>query len=401
MIENCKFMLLTFVLILNMLCRFVGHHIPKRERQQHQQQQQLQQQQQQQYQPHQHRPSRFTNVYVKNLMPDIKEEELKELFSGFGPIVSVLIQRDEMGNSKGFGFVNFERHDDAERAVMQMNDTEYIGRRLVVSRAQKKSERERDQEHHPQPNNHHDSNNHSSPSSQNGNGIKHHRYQGMNLYIKNLDDQVDDQRLRDEFSRYGTITSAKVMREDKTGHSKGFGFVCFTTTQDASKAVAEMNGRMIASKSIYVAPAQRKEDRRNQEQHNQQQQQQQQQHRQLHLQQPFMPVPGYPHVYYDYSGYPQTEISPNRPPPPPPQVRYATAPPVAATTPFLKQGYPVPVPTYYMPSPTAPNHPAYPPQSPSPHDESQPPEELSMDMIESYSPETQNQILGERIYAVV
>ena len=46
------------------------------------------------------------------------------------------------------------------------------------------------------------------------------RYQGVNLYVKNLDDTIDDGRLREEFSAYGTITSAKVMTDDKD-NSKG------------------------------------------------------------------------------------------------------------------------------------------------------------------------------------
>ena len=36
------------------------------------------------------------------------------------------------------------------------------------------------------------------------------KYQGMNLYVKNLSDEVDDDRLREQFSLYGTVTSAKV-----------------------------------------------------------------------------------------------------------------------------------------------------------------------------------------------
>merc|ERR1719297_233084 len=87
------------------------------------------------------------------------------------------------------------------------------------------------------------------------------RYQGVNLYVKNLDDSIDDEILGKEFSPYGTITSAKVMCCEE-GRSKGFGFVCFSSPEEATKAVTEMNGRIIVAKPLYVALAQRKEDRK-------------------------------------------------------------------------------------------------------------------------------------------
>jgi polyadenylate-binding protein len=89
------------------------------------------------------------------------------------------------------------------------------------------------------------------------------KYQGVNLYIKNLDDGIDDERLRAEFEPFGTITSAKVMRDEK-GTSKGFGFVCFSSPDEATKAVAEMNNKMIGQKPLYVSLAQRREVRRQQ-----------------------------------------------------------------------------------------------------------------------------------------
>ena len=56
------------------------------------------------------------------------------------------------------------------------------------------------------------------------------KYHNINLYIKNLEDDVDEDKLREMFAPYGTITSHKIMRDDK-GNSRGFGFVCFSTPE--------------------------------------------------------------------------------------------------------------------------------------------------------------------------
>ncbi|XP_013990362.1 polyadenylate-binding protein 1-like isoform X3 [Salmo salar] len=141
---------------------------------------------------------KFTNVYIKNFGDDYSDEKLQEVFSAFGRTLSVRVMMDERGRSRGFGFVNYENHEDAQR--------------------------------------------------------------GVNLYVKNLDDGLDDEKLRKEFAPYGTITSAKVMTDG--GHSKGFGFVCFSSPEEATKAVTEMNGRIVATKPLYVALAQRKEERK-------------------------------------------------------------------------------------------------------------------------------------------
>lgn len=66
-------------------------------------------------------------------------------------------------------------------------------------------------------------------------------HQGSNIYVKNIDDDVTDDDLREHFSQCGMITSAKLMRDTK-GISKGFGFVCFSTPEEANKAVAILHG---------------------------------------------------------------------------------------------------------------------------------------------------------------
>ncbi|XP_032810439.1 polyadenylate-binding protein 1 isoform X1 [Petromyzon marinus] len=187
----------------------------------------------------------FTNVYIKNFGDDMDDERLREYFEQYvGKTLSVKVMMDEGGKSKGFGFVSFERHEDAQKAVDEMNTKELNGRAIYVGRAQKKAERQ-------------------TELKRKFEMLKQERmskYQGVNLYVKNLDDNINDERLWKEFSPFGTITSAKVMMEE--GRSRGFGFVCFSSPEEATKAVTEMNGRIIGSKPLYVALAQRKEERK-------------------------------------------------------------------------------------------------------------------------------------------
>jgi len=58
---------------------------------------------------------------MKNLDQDITEELIELKFSEFGKITNVKIAKDADGNSKGFGFVNFENPDSAKRAMEAMN----------------------------------------------------------------------------------------------------------------------------------------------------------------------------------------------------------------------------------------------------------------------------------------
>ncbi|XP_066440805.1 polyadenylate-binding protein 1-B-like [Eleutherodactylus coqui] len=182
------------------------------------------------------RKSGVGNIFIKNLNKSIDNKALYDTFS-------VKVMTDESGKSKGFGFISFERHEDAQKAVDEMNGKDMNGKAIYVGRAQKKVERQTELKR----------------KFEQMKQDRITRYQGVNLYVKNLDDGIDDERLRKEFSPFGTITSAKVMIEG--GRSKGFGFVCFSSPEEATKAVTKMNGRIVATKPLYVALAQRKEER--------------------------------------------------------------------------------------------------------------------------------------------
>ncbi|THG21827.1 hypothetical protein TEA_001433 [Camellia sinensis var. sinensis] len=246
------------------------------------------------------------NIFIKNLDKAIDRQALHDTFSSFGNILSCRVATDPSGQSKGYGFVQYDSEEAAQKAIetlngMLLNDKQvYVGPFLqkqeremaldkvkftnvfiknlsestteedlkkifgdaarsveslngqkietkawFVGKAQKKSERELELKNRFEQT------------------VKEaaDKSQGLNLYFKNLDDSIGDDKLEELFSRFGIITSYKVMR-DPSGVSRGSGFVAFSTPEEASRALLEMNGKMIVSKPLYVAHAQRKEDRR-------------------------------------------------------------------------------------------------------------------------------------------
>ena len=227
----------------------------------------------------------WTNCYVKNIPYEWDDKRLEQEFAQYGEIVSASIARgvrktkpkppkegeeteepkpeedkteedkpEDNNQNLGYGFVNFAEHEAAAAAVENLNNKEYktvvdgeeVGQPLYVGRAQKKAERERELR--------------AKFEAEKMDRIS--KFQGVNLYVKNLDESVTDDMLRDEFSAMGTITSARVMKDNKDGRSRGFGFVCYSAPEEATRAVNEMNGKLMANKPIFVALAQRREVRR-------------------------------------------------------------------------------------------------------------------------------------------
>jgi len=205
---------------------YVGFFIPRKQRTQHIEQS-------------------WTNVYVKDLDPEITDEEFKQLFEKYGPVNSPLIKRDEKtGVSAGFGFVNFERHEDAKVAVEALNGRKLGSKNITCCRAMKRFERE-------------------TKLKREWEQQKFNKYHGNNLYVKHIEDEVDEETLKREFSAFGEVKSCKIAVDEK-GISKGFGFVCFSTPEEAQKAIIGLNSKILQGqkKPLFVALHESKEVRK-------------------------------------------------------------------------------------------------------------------------------------------
>ena len=81
------------------------------------------------------------NIYVSNLNFKLKDEDLRNVFAGFGEVASAKVIRDnQSGRSRGFGFVEMANDDAARAAIEQLNGKEVEGRTIVVNEARPKKE---------------------------------------------------------------------------------------------------------------------------------------------------------------------------------------------------------------------------------------------------------------------
>lgn len=128
------------------------------------------------------RKSGVGNIFIKNLDKNIDNKSLYDTFSAFGTILSCKIMTEENGQSKGFGFVHFETQQAAEEAIKKVNDMLLADKKVFVGPF--------------------------IPNSQRFGGAKSRKF--TNLFVKNFGDQLDNDKFRELFEPFGTITSSTV-----------------------------------------------------------------------------------------------------------------------------------------------------------------------------------------------
>jgi RNA recognition motif-containing protein len=84
---------------------------------------------------------------------------------------------------------------------------------------------------------------------------------GKKIYVGNLPYSATESSLNDWFAPYGTVESARVITDRDSGRSKGFGFVEMSSDEEASKAIADLNGKEVEGRALTVNEARPQEPR--------------------------------------------------------------------------------------------------------------------------------------------
>ncbi|MBN2612482.1 MAG: RNA-binding protein [Bacteroidales bacterium] len=82
----------------------------------------------------------------------------------------------------------------------------------------------------------------------------------MNIYVGNLNYEIEEQDLKKLFETYGEVSSSKIIKDKYTGRSKGFGFVVMDKSGEAEKAISELNNKKINEREIVVNEAKPKNE---------------------------------------------------------------------------------------------------------------------------------------------
>jgi len=169
-------------------------------------------------------------VYVGGLDDKVSESLLWELFVQAGPVVKVHMPRDRVSlNHQGYGFVEFISEEDADYAIRIMNMIKLFGKPIRVNKA--------------------------SAHTKNLDV-------GANIFIGNLDPEVDEKLLYDTFSAFGVILQTpKIMRDPESGNSKGFAFVNYASFEASDAAIEAMNGQYLCNRPISVSYAFKKDSK--------------------------------------------------------------------------------------------------------------------------------------------
>ncbi|KAF7843623.1 oligouridylate-binding protein 1B-like [Senna tora] len=161
-------------------------------------------------------PSTCRSVYVGNIHTQVTEPLLQEVFASTGPVEGCKLVRKEQSS---YGFIHYFDRRSAALAILSLNGRHLFGQPIKVNWAYASGQREDTSGHY-------------------------------NIFVGDLSPEVTDATLFACFSVYPSCSDARVMWDQKTGRSRGFGFVSFRNQQDAQSAINDLTGKWLGSRQI-------------------------------------------------------------------------------------------------------------------------------------------------------
>ncbi len=175
------------------------------------------------------RKSGIGNIIIKGLARDIDDLALYDSFSCFGEVLSSRVVCYSNGEPKGYGFVHYATLEAAELAIKELDGMLLNDYLVSISHYKPYEERQ------------------ATPNA----NPKCCKKKDSNLYISNLPYSMGSEELCSLFSAFGYVTSAKVIVSNS--RSMGYGFVSYSSINDAVKAVSLMNGYIVGNRPLKVA----------------------------------------------------------------------------------------------------------------------------------------------------
>ncbi|KAL0480798.1 splicing factor 3B subunit 4 [Acrasis kona] len=167
--------------------------------------------------------------YVGNIDQQVNDEILWELFLQIGPIANVYIPKDRITNThSGYGFIEFKSEQDADYAIKVMNMVKLFGKPIKVNKA-----------------------------SQDKKVLD----VGANIFVGNLDPEIDEKMLFDTFGAFGNIISQVKIERDPLKGNRGHGIISFDRFESSDMAKYSMNNMYLAGRQITVDYAFKKDSK--------------------------------------------------------------------------------------------------------------------------------------------
>lgn len=156
-----------------------------------------------------------TSLIINYLPQSLSDEQFTQLFEAIGPMQSARVMRNKAtGYSFGYGFVNYQRPEDAVKAIDKLNGMQLEHKRIKVAYSRRTD------------------------------GAAGEEIKNANVFIANLPKTVDEDQLKSMFSSHGQIIRSKILVDHNSGVSKGCGFILYSKTSEADDAISELNGTM-------------------------------------------------------------------------------------------------------------------------------------------------------------